>query len=212
MTDSFFTAISKVLVQNRKNVADSYAFFRAAVLIPIVVNKGELEILFEIRSKQLGWQPGEICFPGGKIDKADCSTVDAAVRETMEELGASRKQIRIIGTLDEIISPIGVRLYPAVGLLETDHLQLNKAEVAEIFTVPLKWLMDVRPQEAVMEMGTKPLKDFPFGLLPEYPAGWRARKTYPVLFYQYKDHVIWGLTAHVLNKFITILRTDNLAI
>ncbi|MGI6092419.1 MAG: CoA pyrophosphatase [Veillonellaceae bacterium] len=206
MTDGFITALSYALSQNRKNDADSYAFFRAAVLIPLIVNKGELQILFEVRSKRLNWQPGEICFPGGKIDRMDCSPVDAAVRETVEELGVRKEQIKIIGSLDEIISPIGVRLYPAVGQLRADSLSLNKAEVAEVFTVPIKWLLDAKPKEAIMEMGTKPLKDFPFELLPEYPATWRARRTYPVLFYQYNNYVIWGITAYVLNKFVNMIK------
>ncbi|MDD4601493.1 putative Nudix hydrolase NudL [bioreactor metagenome] len=210
MTDVCFKKLIAMLAQNKRNVPSSYAFFRAAVLIPLVVNQGNLEMLFEVRSKELSWQPGEICFPGGRIDANDSTPVAAAVRETVEELGVTQNKIRVIGNIDEIISPIGVMLYPTVGLLEDTNFNLNQAEVAEVFTVPLSWLMKNQPLEAVMEMGTKPLEDFPFALLPDYPDEWRARTTYPVLFYKYDDYLIWGLTAYVLNKFVNMLDATDL--
>lgn len=206
MTGDLIIKIKDVLNQRKITGVDSYAFFQAAVLIPLVVKDNDVEILFEVRSKRLGWQPGEICFPGGRIDAADRTPVDAAVRETIEELGVTSDKVKVIGTLNEIISPIGVMLYPAVGLLELGGFKLNKDEVAEIFTVPLKWLLDTQPAEAVMEMGTKPLKDFPYHLVPYYSAEWRSRGTYQVLFYKYENYVIWGLTAHVLNKFIKLIK------
>lgn len=205
MTDGFLQRLSDVIAAKKKNTASSYAFFRAAVLIPIVVRQGEPEILFEVRSRRLGWQPGDICFPGGKMDKADATPAAAAVRETIEELGVTDAQIKIIGEMDEIVSPIGVMLYPAVGVLDTTKLNLNQSEVSEVFTVPLKWLLAAKPREAVMEMGTRPLKDFPFELIANYPADWKGRTTYPVLFYEYGNYTIWGLTAHVLAKFLTMI-------
>lgn len=200
--------ITAMLAKNKCNYPASYAFFRAAVLVPMIIKNGQLEILFEVRSAKLTWQPGEVCFPGGKIDKSDATPVDAAVRETMEELGIARDKIAVLGTMDEIISPIGVRLYPTVGYLEDTELYLNDAEVAEVFSVPLSWLLQVEPHTAKMEMGTRPLENFPFWLLPNYPDKWRKRSTYEVLFYQYQSYVIWGLTAYVLDRFIKMYRGD----
>jgi len=200
--------ITARLVKNRRNYPMSYAFFRAAVLIPLITQSGQMEVLFEVRSKRLNWQPGEICFPGGKIDKIDASPVEAALRETTEELGIARDKITVLGTMDEIISPIGVMLYSTVGHVDDMQLNLNEAEVAEVFTVPMSWLLKAQPHVAKMEMGTRPLENFPFELLPAYPDEWRKRSTYEVLFYEYKDYVIWGLTAYVLEKFINICRCD----
>lgn len=207
ITDKFLIGLSETLANNRQNVSSSYAFFRAAVLIPLVIKQGEIEVMFEVRSQHLGWQPGEICFPGGRIESTDATPVVAAIRETTEELGIVEEQIKIMGVLDEIVSPIGVMLYPAVGMLEMGELTLNRAEVAEVFTVPLQWLIQAEPKKAIMEMGTRPLKGFPFELIPDYPKEWKARTTYPVLFYQYERYNIWGLTAHVLAKFLTIMKS-----
>lgn len=206
MIGDLITKIKDGLNRSKVTGVDSFAFFQAAVLIPLVVKDNDVEILFEVRSKRLAWQPGEICFPGGRIDAADRTPVDAAVRETIEELGVTSDRIKVIGTLNELVSPIGVMLYPAVGLLEPSSFKLNKDEVADIFTVPLEWLINTQPDEAVMEMGTKPLKDFPYHLVPYYSEEWRSRGTYQVLFYKYENYVIWGLTAHILNTFIKLIK------
>lgn len=206
MNDDRLVEIAAMLAKNRRNYPTSYAFFRAAVLIPLIIKNGNMEILFEVRSKKLNWQPGEICFPGGKIDKTDSTPIEAAVRETSEELGVARKKITVLGTMDEIISPIGVMLYPTVGHFDDMMLKLNESEVAEVFTVPMSWLLKAEPRVAKMEMSTRPLENFPYELLPDYPDEWRKRSTYEVLFYDYQGYVIWGLTAYVLNQFIKMCR------
>lgn len=206
MNADILEKIVAMLAKQKRNYPTSYAFFSAAVLIPLIIKNDKMEILFEVRSKKLNWQPGEICFPGGKIDKTDTTPVDTAVRETSEELGIAREKITVLGTMDEIISPIGVRLYPTVGHIDDLQLNLNEAEVAEVFTVPFSWLMKAQPRVAKMEMGTRPLEGFPFNLLPDYPDQWRKRSNYKVLFYEYQDYVIWGLTAYVLNNFIRMYR------
>ena len=68
-----------------------------AVILPILTIGGEEHILFEVRSSKLAWQPRDICFPGGRIEKSDASALDAAIRETMEELGVERSDIDILG-------------------------------------------------------------------------------------------------------------------
>ena len=79
-----------------------------AVILPILTIGGEEHILFEVRSSKLAWQPRDICFPGGRIEKSDASALDAAIRETMEELGVCRGDIDILGPLDYIESMAGV--------------------------------------------------------------------------------------------------------
>ncbi len=179
-------------------------YFQAAVLVPLVLSDGKLSLLFEVRSSQLAWQPGEICFPGGHIEQSDDGPAAAAVRETLEELGLAPSKINVLGALDVYIGPIGVMLYPFVGYLtDIKAVSPNSGEVAEIFTVPLDYLLAIQPQIAHMEMGTRPLADFPFKLVPGYHAGWKRRSTYQVFFYQYGPYVIWGLTAQVLYNFLT---------
>lgn len=182
-------------------------YFNAAVLVPIIRENDQFSVLFEVRSAHLSWQPGEICFPGGRIEVTDDSPLSTAVRETTEEIGLKAEQIQVLGALHEVISPIGVRLYPYVGYIhEAQHINPNPNEVSEFFSVPLDFLLAANPIIAHMERCTRPLADFPFDLVPGYSENWKKRKDYQVLFYKYKQHVIWGLTAQVLYKFIEIYR------
>lgn len=204
---SFCERLSAALVEKSNDKNNDNGYFRAAVMVPLVNVADELSILFEVRSGKMVWQPGEICFPGGRIEAADGDAIEAAIRETSEELGVPTSQVHVLGPLAHMVSPIGVLLYPCVGYLDDGPLQPNQDEVAELFTVPLKFLLAVEPRVGHVEMSTKPLADFPFKLLPDYPRSWKRRTTYQVYFYQYKDYVIWGLTAEVLKKFLDICRT-----
>ena len=182
-------------------------YLNAAVLVPLIWENDQISVLFEVRSAHLSWQPGEICFPGGRIEAIDDSPLSTAVRETTEEIGLKAEQIQVLGALHEVISPIGVRLYPFVGYIcDTQHINANLDEVSEIFAVPLDFLLTAEPIVGHMERCTRPLADFPFELLPGYSESWQRRKNYQVLFYKYKEHVIWGLTAQVLYDFLEVYR------
>lgn len=202
------TTISNALAVGVSRPANYNEYFSAAVLVPLIWENGQISVLFQVRSTQLSWQPGEICFPGGRIESEDGSPQAAAVRETQEELALSANEIQVLGPLEEIISSIGVRLYPFVGFLSPCQTIIpSKNEVEEVFTVPLEYLLQYEPRIGHMEMGTRPLEDFPHSLLQEYSKDWRARKTYQVLFYEYEKYVIWGLTAQVLQEFLEICKT-----
>jgi coenzyme A diphosphatase NUDT7 len=204
------TRISNALsVSGRGNIRGNYSeYFSAAVLVPLIWQNGQICVLFEVRSAQLSWQPGEICFPGGRIESGDSSPQVAAVRETQEELALSADEIQVLGPLEEIISSIGVRLHPYVGFVSPlQPITPSKNEVEEVFTVPLEFLLQNEPIIGQMEMGTRPLENFPFSLLPKYSKEWRARKTYQVLFYKYEKYIIWGLTAQVLQEFLEIYKS-----
>lgn len=199
-------ALGGALPTQSGRIANTEDYLQAAVTVPLIDMDGQPAVLFEVRSGQLNWQPGDICFPGGRIESRDSSPLEAAVRETVEELGIKREAIEPLGALDLLVSPIGVMLYPyAVQLADGIVLVPNPDEVAEVFTVPLDFLLAAKPHTAFMETGTRPLPDFPFHLLPpDYPQGYRRRSKYSVLFYQYKQYVIWGVTASVLAAFINI--------
>lgn len=208
-----FEKLSTALVMG-VDQKDSYnGYFNAAVLVPLIWDHDQLAVLFEIRSTHLSWQPGEICFPGGGIEKLDDSPISAAVRETTEELGIGSDQIQVLGSLHEVISPIGVKLHPTVGYIhDIGHIKANPDEVAEVFTVPLEFLLNTEPIIGHMERCTRPLDDFPFDLLPGYSHDWKIRKKYQVLFYKYGNYVIWGLTAQVLHDFLDIYRKISISV
>jgi 8-oxo-dGTP pyrophosphatase MutT (NUDIX family) len=180
-------------------------YFPAAVVLPLVQTAGRWGILFEIRSSQLAWQPGEICFPGGRIETDDLSPERAAVRETCEELGIPASSLEIVGALDYLISSIGVLVHPFVGIISApENIKPNSDEVEQVFIIPLEYFLTHEPQGAQMEVATRPLPGFPLEKLPGYPAGWRRRATYPVLFYHYENYVLWGLTARIVKHFVSI--------
>lgn len=185
-------------------------YFSSAVLIPLVQMNGEWSVAFEVRSKDLSWQPGEVCLPGGKVEKNDINSAMTAIRETSEELGISQDKINLLGSLKCVVSPLGVIICPHIGIIrDFDQIQPNASEVGEVFTVPLAYLVEQKPRKARMEVATRPGENFPFELVPnDFNRAWRKRSSYAVLFYQYQQHIIWGLTARVLLSFTRLCR-DN---
>lgn len=194
--------------QQPPTIDNAGEFLQSAVILPLVEENGELSVLFEVRAETLNRQPGEICFPGGRIEPAE-TPLDAAIRETSEELTLSRQCVRVLGPLPIVTSPIGVMLFPYVGLLSNGcDILPSKQEVAECFTVPLASLLQIEPIIGKMELATRPVGDIPAGVLPEdYSLDWKRRHVYPVWFYRYENRMIWGLTGRVLANFLDICRS-----
>jgi 8-oxo-dGTP pyrophosphatase MutT (NUDIX family) len=115
----------------------------AAVLVP-VVDRAEPTVLLTQRSAHLPQHPGQISFPGGKIDPTDETPLAAALREAHEEVGLDAGVVEPIGYLDLYMTTQGYRIVPAVARIAPDYrLTLNPAEVDEAFEVPLQFLMDL---------------------------------------------------------------------
>lgn len=178
-----------------------------SVLIPLLEVNGETHILFEVRSSKLRSQPGDICFPGGKIDRNDVDEKDCAIRETTEELGIARSSILQVTPLDYLVS-FGSIIYTFVAKISNDEkMNINKDEVEEVFTVPLSYLMNTKPEKYRVDFEVKPESDFPYELIQggkDYD--WRPRKL-DEYFYFYEDRVIWGLTAKILTNFLSLIHT-----
>lgn len=175
-----------------------------AVIVPIVKIDGQEQLVFEVRNSQLRWQPGDICFPGGKIEPDDSSTLEAAVREMIEELGIEREQIHILGPLDYIESPVGVTVWPFAAYIDTTHFTISHGEIDHVFTVPVEWFRTHAPQVHQIEIATRPAPGFPEGLSISGQTQWKRRKNYNVLLYEYQAYKIWGITAHILDNFMNI--------
>lgn len=184
---------------------DTYTKF--AVLIPLIKKDDEFHVLFEVRAYNLRRQPGEICFPGGKMDEDDQNEKHSAIRETCEELGIHENQMKHIFPLDYLISPYGTVIYPFVGVLsEPEKITPNPSEVAEIFTVPLSFFLKTKPECYKIHLHVQPEENFPFELINggrNYK--WQVRQV-DELFFHYHERVIWGLTAQLLVNFIKIIK------
>lgn len=113
----------------------------AAVLVPIVAREVPTVLLTQ-RSKHLSQHPGQVAFPGGRIDPGDASPLAAALREADEEIGLPARLATPLGYLDSYLSGTGFRIVPVVALIAPDfELTLNPHEVDEAFEVPLSFLM-----------------------------------------------------------------------
>lgn len=181
--------------------------FRFSVLLPIIEIDGELNLIYEVRSKSIR-QPGEISFPGGKIEENE-SPEYAAVRETSEELGIAMENIEIISEMDYATSKSGSFVYTYLGCINNikpHEIKYNNDEVSEIFYVPLTYFLENEPEKYFMNYYPKADNDFPYHMVNEgNKYNWESLR-YPVYFYKYKDYIIWGLTAKITYSFIKKLK------
>lgn len=180
--------------------------FRCAVLIPLIQKNQEWHVLFEVRAQNMRKQPGDISFPGGKIDPGETPR-EAAVRETFEELGSPVDTIEIIDEISPYILSPNFVVYPFVGILhDTSLIQPNPLEVGETFSVPLNWLIEHEPELHRIELLPKFSEEFPFDkIMNGKNYKWRS-SVVEELFYQYEHYVIWGLTARVLRHFLHLMK------
>jgi 8-oxo-dGTP pyrophosphatase MutT (NUDIX family) len=115
----------------------------AAVLVPIIDRAEGMTVLLTRRTDHLASHAGQISFPGGHVEPGDASPEDAALRETEEEVGLARGNVHILGRLDSYITGTGFEITPVVGVVETPFdLDPDPHEVAEVFEVPLGFLLD----------------------------------------------------------------------
>jgi len=160
----------------------------AAVLIPLFYKEGHIHILLTQRSEQVIHHKGQICFPGGNYQSSDATLFQTALRETEEEIGLIAKDVEVLGELDDsstitskyIISPF-VALIPYPYTFKPNH-----DEIKQIFSIPLSELTnEIHLQQSYSDSNKK------------YPTSY---------FYHYKEHIIWGVTARILNQLIELLK------
>jgi len=185
-----------------------------SVLLPLVEKDGELHVLYEIRAAMLDVQPGEAGFPGGGIENGE-TPAEAALRETVEELGLPRDAIEIVGELDYLVSYSCITLYCFLGIIDAAALEkaaVNTAEVEEYFLVPLAWLLENGPEVFVNRIVSEPAAGLPIEkLAPQGGYNWREG-TSPVPIYTWvdsktgKERVIWGMTGRLTEAFIDLIR------
>ena len=115
----------------------------AAVLVPLVERSAGLTVLLTQRTDHLHHHPGQISFPGGRMEDADMDAITTAMRETEEEIGLDRDHLDIVGFLDPYQTVTGFRVTPVVALVRPGfELALDAFEVAEVFEVPLSFILN----------------------------------------------------------------------
>lgn len=198
--------IREKLGGRNQNILGFDALRKYAVFLPLVRKDGELQVLFQERAHHLKRQPGEICFPGGRIEKSDRSAEEAAMRETCEELGLSRADLSCYGPLDFIIEPHRV-IYPFAGeIVHPERIAMNREEVARLHYAPLERLLAAAPEEHVVDVLVRPKEDFPFDVLTNERGPMWKRWEYSIFFYRFGTFTVWGLTARILHHFLELVR------
>jgi 8-oxo-dGTP pyrophosphatase MutT (NUDIX family) len=151
----------------------------AAVLVPLINRDTGLTVLFTERSRDLPDHPGQISFPGGRIEHEDPDPGAAALREAHEEVGLPRERVTLLGRLAEYETVTGYRVTPVVGWVEPPFaVKADPIEVADVFEVPLSFLLEPSNQQRHFRM-----------------IGDLRRDYYAI---PYGERYIWGATAAML--------------
>jgi 8-oxo-dGTP pyrophosphatase MutT (NUDIX family) len=155
--------------------------------VPLVQRPDGLSVLFTERASHLRRHPGQISFPGGRIDAGDADPVAAALRETEEEIGLSREHIKVLGYLPPHLVLTGYSIVPVVGFVRPGFtLTLNAGEVADVFETPLTHLLDpAHHEQRERQVGniTARVYDIPYG-----------------------ERRIWGATAGIVMSLYRLLQ------
>lgn len=190
----------------KKDINGANKIKKSAVIIPLININNEVNILFEVRSKKLKSQPGDICFPGGRIEGKELP-VNAAKRELYEELGISEDDIEIINELDTFVRYDGIIIHPFLGVLnDNTEINISLDEVEDYFFVPISYFINNKPECYYSDIIVDRKIDFPFERINGGKNYQFKKGIYETLFYKYKYHNIWGITAAILNNFIELIK------
>ncbi|MDB5964982.1 MAG: hydrolase [Polaromonas sp.] len=169
----------------------------AAVLVPLVM-RDELTLLLTQRTAHLSTHSGQVAFPGGRTDEGDADAVDTALREAHEEIGLPREHVEVLGTLPTYVTGTAFIITPVVALVRPGFvLQPNPGEVADVFEVPLAYLMNPanhRRHEREFEGVTRQWLSMPY--MDATPDLQGASPT---------ERYIWGATAGMLRNLYRFL-------
>lgn len=162
----------------------------AAVLLPIV-QRTEPTVLLTLRTLHLSTHSGQVAFPGGKVEESDADVIAAALRETQEEIGLAAQFVEVLGQLPVYVTGSAFHVTPVVALISPDMvLRPNPFEVADVFEVPLAYLMNPAHHR-------------------HHQATWQGvQREWLSMPYQdaIAERFIWGATAGMLRNFYRFLR------
>lgn len=200
-----YSQVKNKLKNYNHSILGAKKSLNSAILVPLVEIDGALHLVFEVRSQNLNSQPGDISFPGGKIDPEDSSPLAAAKREVYEELGVEAADIDIITELDLFVSPYGVIIHNFLGKInDISKIKPSPDEVEDVLIVPLQFFKDTKPLEFNGSF-TVDREEFPFHLIPQGRNYKFKSAQSSTLFWIYGDHTIWGFTASIVMNLLELL-------
>src|SRR2546428_14019101 len=184
--DELVTLTRERLAARLRRVVEPGPLVRAAVLVPLV-ERGGPQVIFAKRTDRVGTHRGQISFPGGTIDPADRSPLDAALRESEEEVGLPRAAVEPLGALDDT---------------ETFATQFVITPWVGVVRRPVTWRTDGEEVERVIEVPFAALAA-PGRLRVEH---WeRDGVVRPVYFFDYNGDTIWRATARIVKHYLDLV-------
>lgn len=186
LRDGHANDLNDQLSDEREIINDVASLTQAAVLIAIT-DRPDPGVILVQRPDYMRNHPGQIAFPGGKIDPGDSDAVDAALREANEEVALDRSLAQIIGPTDIYHSGSGYRIQPILSVIPPDlSLTPCPEEVDEWFEAPLDFVLDPANQESLVGEWRGIKREY-------YQINWEGRR-------------IWGITAGILVNLSKRLR------
>ena len=177
-----------------------------SIVIALINIDDKLHLIFEKRSDSVN-QSGDISFIGGHIEENE-SPLSAAIRETKEECNLSEDNINIIGESDYLMNfnSLFVHTYVCeITNIQFENIKCND-EVEKLIAVPLEEIISTHPSSYTSKITIERDENFPYHLIENgknYNFFTGNEVTY---FYEFKNCIIWGLTAKILNNFVEILK------
>ncbi len=169
---------------------DRSAHVEASVLIPLVNTDDSLEFLFTVRTDVVEHHKGQVAFPGGAREMEDRDVYDTALRETREEIALNEDLVNVLGRIDDYVTPSGFVVSPVVGWIDSfPPLVLQPEEVADYFLAPVSFFLDDTN-----------------GYTRTYM---RGDQSINVWIYEYKDRMVWGVTAAIIRNFKQVLESGE---
>ena len=160
---------------------------KAAVLIPLVERDNQLYLILTVRASHLRHHPGQVSFPGGRFEETDISLMHTALRETQEEIGIASNDINVFTHLPELVTNSNYIVSPYLGFVDKNHkIKIDKNEVQTTFEVPLSFLLNKKNTHAISFL--------------------RNKEIFTTYCTPYQGHLIWGVTAQILNTIKSLLR------
>jgi 8-oxo-dGTP pyrophosphatase MutT (NUDIX family) len=176
-------SIRKFLESYQRYCYDKNDLIPAGVLVPLLERDDKLYVILTQRTDEVEHHKGQVSFPGGTKDSNDATIIDTALRETEEEIGLKQNSMEVLGLLDDFQTPSGFCMTPVVACIKSlPEFLMNKAEVSEVFDVPLDFFLD--SENVRIEHHE------------------RLGKMTDIYFYEYEKYEIWGATAAILHNFL----------